>query len=128
MIRNAFVLSVFAVGTVFFASTALAKSQPVIVTAHNIDVPQERVTYRDLNLMTHEGIGILRARITRASVNVCVGTDFTPQEPVVQSCAKHASQNAEPQMQTAIERAREIALTGHSSIAAAAITIAVPRL
>lgn len=127
MTRTTVTLSILAVGAVCVASPAFARNQRVVVTAQSADTPRERVSYRDLNLATREGAGMLQARVNRASLNVCVGSDFTPQEVVTQRCAKAAYWRAQPQMQAAIERAQQIALTGHSSIAAAAIVIADPR-
>lgn len=113
----------------FAAAPALAgQNQPVVVYGEKSDdVRTERVSYTDLDLATAAHQQILKGRVTGAVKRVClyresIGRQF---ESNYDSCADAAWDSANPQMAQAIARAREIALNGKSSIAAAAITISI---
>jgi len=100
--------------------------KPVIVTAEESDVVTRQVTFADLNLASNDGKRALNGRIGSAVKEVCddaVGHDDTW---LYHYCSIGAWQDARPQMARAVERARQIAMTGTSSItAAAAITFSV---
>ena len=112
------------------ASPALAMGgdqKPVVVTAQPEDiVPVRRVSYRDLNLASREGEKTLYHRVSKAVGDVCQESTGTNAFIfVTQSCKTHAWRGARPQMALAIQRAREIAMTGHSNIGLVAIQISV---
>jgi UrcA family protein len=111
------------------ASPALAmgEQKPVVVTAQPEDVvPTRRVSYRDLNLANREGEKTLYHRVSKAVSDVCQESTGTNAFIfVTQSCKTHAWRGARPQMALAIQRAREIAMTGHSNIGLVAIQISV---
>ena len=105
-----------------------AQNQPVIVYGEQSDnVRTERVSYTDLDLATLDHQQVLNRRVTGAVKRVClyresIGRIF---ESNYDDCADAAWDSANPQIAQAITRARDIAMTGKSSIAAAAITISV---
>ena len=104
------------------------QGQPVVVYAEPSDnVRTVRVSYADLDLSSKAGEQQLATRVSGAVEKVCL---FGVDGPRLQSsgyyqCAGDAWTDARPQMARAIARARDIALNGKSSIAAAAITISV---
>ena len=111
------------IGTTAFA----AQDKPVIVYAE----PQEgvrsvRVSYADLDLSQRGHERKLNLRVAGAVQRVCLFEDRRGlQDLGYYRCADDAWGDARPQIAQAVARAREIALTGKSSIAAAAITISV---
>lgn len=120
-----------AVASAFLLAAAPAiagQGQPVVVYGEQpANVRTERVSYADLNLATAEHQKILSSRVSGAVKRVClyresVGRMF---ESSYDDCADGAWDVANPQIAQAIARARDIALNGKSSIAAAAITISV---
>lgn len=106
------------------SAPAAQPERPVVVYAGpQEDFLTERVTYADLDLANDAGQRTLLRRVKGAVKRVCL---FEPGLPLVHGyyrCADGAWDGANPQIAQAVARAREIALTGKSSIAATAITI-----
>jgi UrcA family protein len=107
-----------------------AKQNPVVVTGMpSHDVVQRRVGYADLNLASSAGEKTLLKRVGGAVRNVCdraIGPGPGPGSILAGAdlnCRTEAWEGANPQIARAILRAQQIAQTGHSNIAAAAITI-----
>lgn len=114
------------VGGLAIAAPAVSQSRPVVVTAPADDTPTRRVSYRDLNLATMHGEKTLFKRVGYAVNGVCiesVGNAGLFYEEM--SCRKEAWGGARPQIARALQRARDIAQFGHSSIPAVAISISV---
>ena len=110
-------------------TTQAAQSEPVVVYATpDENTRSERVSYADLDLAQKRDEQTLRLRVAKAVKRVCVFDDghIGLQDRGYYNCASGAKAGAEPQIAQAVERARQIAMTGSSSIAAAAITINVP--
>lgn len=109
------------------AAPAVAKQRPITVTATADDIPVRYVTYRDLNLAMDRDEKILVTRVRYAAKDVCLG--FMPVGSNIKSdfmaCRATAWDGAEPQINRAVVRAREIATNGWSSIAPVAIKISV---
>lgn len=105
-----------------------SQNQPVVVYAEpSADVRTVHISYADLDLSTAKGERQLSSRVTGAVEDVCL---FGVDGPRLQSsayyqCAGQAWSDAQPQIDRAIARARDIASNGQSSIAAAAITFSV---
>lgn len=121
-------LAACAVTLAVFAATspAAAKQGPIVVTATQ-DIPVRLVSYRDLNLAKAEHEKMLVSRVRYAARDVCTesvrfdtafGNGFT-------SCRTQALDGARPQIDRAVERARQIAANGWSAIAPVAISISV---
>lgn len=112
------------------ASAAWAgQEKPVVVLAEpQENLRTERVSYADLDLAQRSDQRTLNYRVASAVKRVCLFEDSRAglQLGGYYSCANGAMDGAEPQIAQAIDRAKEIALTGKSSIAVAAITIDVP--
>ncbi|MDP9421652.1 MAG: UrcA family protein [Pseudomonadota bacterium] len=106
------------------APAASAKERPVVVVAP-ADIPTRRVGYADLNLATSTGEKTLNHRVAGAVRSVCkeaVGNAFDFYGMI--ECRDFAWDGARPQMKRAVRRAQDIAATGSSSIAVAAIVLA----
>ena len=105
---------------------ANAQGRPVVVYGQeNEYIPTEHVSFADLNLASRGGERMLQARVSKAVDRVCQynGGGIGLIDNGYVNCAFGAWKDARPQMALAIARARDIALNGRSSIAAAAITI-----
>lgn len=101
-------------------------ARPVIVTAEESDVDTRHVTFADLNLATSAGERALHQRVGLAVRDVCDNAVGHRDGWLNYYCSIGAWRDARPQMTRAVERARQIALTGTSTItAAAAITFSV---
>jgi UrcA family protein len=108
------------------APSFAAQEKPVVVYAEPQEgVRSERVSYADLNLAERRDQRKLNARVAGAVQRVCLfETGRTGlQTRAYYRCADGAWDDANPQIARAVTRATEIALTGHSSIPAAAISI-----
>jgi UrcA family protein len=110
------------------AAPAVAAPSPVVVTGRVIDnIPIRYVSYRDLNLAQDEGQLTLVSRVKYAVKDVCAesmaGDTFL--RVAMSDCRGESWQRAEPQINRAVQRARDIAANGWSSIAPVAITISV---
>jgi UrcA family protein len=129
-ICGAVLLSSVALLTAVTPTEVYAKQNPVIVTGKpDPNVVQRRVSYTDLNLASAAGEKALLKRVSGAVRVVCdqaVGPGAGPGSifaGAYLSCRTDAREGASPQIARAILRAQQIAETGHSNIAAAAITI-----
>jgi UrcA family protein len=120
---GATLVAAVAIGTV--AYPVEARGAPTVeVVAHPEDLVVRRVSYADLNLGSAPGERTLNRRVAGAVMDVCseaVGGNST--DLVYRDCAIGAWRAARPQISLAVERARQIAATGTSSIAAVAITV-----
>jgi UrcA family protein len=115
------------------AAPAVAKQEPVVVTATAKDIPIRYVSYRDLNLARFEDEQRLLKRVKYAVKDVCIessGGEAVPRDSsnrlIMNHCRGHAWAGAQPQVNRAVQRAREIAYNGFSTIAPVAISISVP--
>ena len=108
------------------AITSPASAQPserFTVTGPRTDAPRtERVSYRDLNLVIPQDEKRLVRRVGFAVNHVCPQGIFRI-EP--SGCRSDAWDGAKPQIALAVERAKQIASNGFSSIAPVAIVISV---
>lgn len=115
------------VSFVLVAGTALAAPRDITVTAPapDPDVRVERVSYKDLNLVLASDQKVLNGRVGDAVRNVCepLETGFAPDHMF---CKSTAWKGARPQIARAIERARQIAATGTTSIPPVTIVLAFP--
>lgn len=105
------------------------QDKPVVVFAEpQENLRTERVSYADLDLTQRADQRTLNYRVAGAVKRVCLFEDSRSglQLRGYYSCASGALDGAAPQIAQAIDRAEQIAMTGKSSIAAAAITINVP--
>lgn len=110
------------------AGPALAGQQgPVVVYAEPHNVRIERVTYADLDLADRSDQKKLNRRVAGAVKRVCLFENSRSglQDFGYYGCAGDAWEGAKPQIAQAVQRAKDIAMTGQSSIAAAAIAINV---
>jgi UrcA family protein len=123
--------SVTAAGLFLPLSSATAKERPVIVQAPT-ELVVRHVSYADLDLALPLGKATLQDRVGFAIEDVCTEAnqfdngsfDF---KSGLKTCSNIAWNDARPQIDRAVERATQIAATGTSNIAAAAITIATAR-
>jgi UrcA family protein len=110
------------------AAPATAREQPVVVTATDpADVVTREVGYADLNLASAVGENKLAQRVHHAVSEVCleaVGVRLGYFSQTA-SCKDNAWQGASPQIDRAVQRARDIAANGWSAIAPVAIKISV---
>jgi UrcA family protein len=123
---TAAVLSGVTASLSFAAPSQAAQEKPVVVYAEpQENVRTERVSYADLNLVERRDQRRLRARVSVAVKRVCLFEDGRTglQVPAYTRCSTDAWDDANPQIAQAVTRAQQIALTGHSSIPAAAIRI-----
>lgn len=123
---SAAVLSGVAASLSFAAPSLAAQEKPVVVYAEpQENLRTERVSYADLNLAERRDLKRLKLRVTGAVQRVCLFEDSRAglQDRGYYRCAGEAWDDANPQIAQAVERARQIALTGQSSIPAAAISI-----
>jgi UrcA family protein len=124
-------VAITAAGLVVMTSPAFAKA-PVVVTAPAPDdLVIRRIGYSDLNMTSAAGERTLNRRVGGAVDSLCSeavggdGTDFLYM-PARHRCSNTAWDQARPQIAQAVQRARDIASTGSSSLAAVAITITIP--
>jgi UrcA family protein len=104
------------------AAGAAAQSTPsaTVIGQRADDGLSVRVSYRDLNLASAKDERILNRRVGSATHVVCE-PHFSNLERA--DCVTYAWRGARPQIAMAIQRAREIALTGTSGIPLVAIAI-----
>lgn len=120
-----------AVALTAMASPALGKSARLVVTAP-ADPVARHISYADLNLASPAGETTLNRRVDAAVSDLCLdvtgGNDgsFTFKASMMR-CSGSAWNQARPQIDRAVQRAREIASTGSSAITAAALTISLPQ-
>lgn len=118
-----------AMATLMIAAPAAARQEgPVVIYAPPENARTERVPYHDLALAERGGERTLVRRVAGAVKRVCLFEHSHPglQDRGYYRCADDAWDGARPQIAQAVQRAREIAMTGRSSVAATAITISVP--
>lgn len=105
-------------------AAALAQDATVIGERPSDDVITERVPYGDLNLASKAGEKALHFRVRGAVRRVCDPQFGT--QPYM-ACRSYAWGGAKPQMERAIERARQLAYNGTTTLAPVAIRITAPR-
>lgn len=113
-----------AITVVGLAASLPANAEPITITGpSNEDRVVERVSYRDLNL----ALGQDERRLVRR-VGIAVSSVCSTQIAYAQTarCRSFAWSGARPQIARAVERARQMALNGFSSIAPVTIVIAIP--
>ena len=121
----------FTMGGIALSAAPASAKRPIIISAQlDPDQHRTRVGYADLNLASASGKQTLMRRVSGAVYQVCdqplAGELGLESRSEVSSCRSFAWRGARPQVDLAVERAQQIARTGSSSIAAAAITISVP--
>lgn len=110
------------------ASTpAFGKAAPIVVPSPEDEVISRNVTYADLNLLTPRD-RFLSRRVRSAVHDLCAREAGALEclNPDQIQCTQALWEQARPQIDLAVQRAREIAFTRKSSIAAAALRITVP--
>jgi UrcA family protein len=118
-------------GSFAIIATPVQAKSPIVVVA-DADIVTRHITYADLNLASSPGEVTLNQRVGGAIKNLCLeatgGADasFVP-NVWNRKCRTSAWSQARPQVSQAVSRARDIALTGTSSVAAVAITINVTK-
>lgn len=138
--RKTFALSKLAVAAVTIGglflpfSSATAKERPVVVTAppEETELVVRYVSYADLDLALPVGQSTLNDRVGFAITDVCTEANRFDSgsfsfKSGLKTCSNAAWDDARPQIARAFQRANEIAATGNSSIAAAAISISAGR-
>ena len=124
-IRMAAALLSGAAATFTATAPAIAQERPVIVYGEGQSMRTERIAFADLALDSVSGRKSLQQRVDGAIERVCdreVGRDGL-QLRGYYACANQARADAEPQIELAVQRTKEMALFGSSSIAATAIVI-----
>jgi UrcA family protein len=110
-------------------SPAYGKGRPILVNAPPEDAVVRRVNYADLNLAQPSGQQALVSRVKFAVNDMCstISNSYETAFKTIESRCTNASwDQARPQIDSAVMRAREIAQAGHSAILATALTITVP--
>ena len=120
-------IAITGAGLVVLAPSASARERPVVVTARDLEAPTRRVSYADLNLASLQGERTLNGRVDHAVTDVCAESADGSRYFQDMDCRNFAWRGARPQIARAVQRARELTLTGRSSIAAAAIVLAFPQ-
>jgi UrcA family protein len=118
-----------AAGAIGIAVSPVQAREPraLVVIGQSDDLVSRHVSYADLNLAVAPGERTLNRRVGYAVTDVCneaVGGNSTSFDYI--HCSKGAWNGARPQVGLAVQRAREMAAVGTSSLAAVAITIAPP--
>ena len=118
-------------GLFVVATPAVGRGAPVVVTAPH-EMVTRHVSYADLNLASVAGERALDRRVGTAVTDLCSeatgGNDGGTQYKFAMiNCSSEAWNSAQPQIDRAVQRARDIAATGSSSIAAAALVISLPK-
>jgi UrcA family protein len=126
--KTAAVLSGVTASLLTASAATAAQDNPVIVYAEPENVRTERVSYADLNLAEMGDERRLERRVAGAVKRVCLFENGRSglQDLGYYSCSGAAWNGARPQIAQAVSRAKQVALTGKSSIAATAITISIP--
>ena len=123
-------ISVIALSAVLMlgaSAPAAARDKTVVVTASDSDNVIRHVQYRDLNLASVQGEKMLVKRVGHAVNGVCreAAGDHVGYFRESVACNSSSWQGAQPQIDQAVRRAREIAANGWSAIAPVAIRISV---
>ena len=120
---SAAVLSGVTASLLVGAATTQAQNGPVVVYGEPHQANIERVAYGDLDLADSAGRKALYGRVGSAVRTVCdfdavgIASDY-------RACAGLAWKDARPQIDAALATADRLAMSGQSSLAAGAITIA----
>ena len=119
-----------AVAAVTGVSPAFGKA-PIVVAAP-AEIVTRHISYADLNLASPAGERTLNYRVSSAVNGLCDdatgGNDGSFVFKVaMKRCSSSGWSQAQPQIDRAVQRARELAATGTTSLAAAAITISLPK-
>ena len=122
-------VAITAGGLFLVAPPASGKSSPIVVLATE-NVVVRHISYADLNLASAPGERTLNRRVSAAVSDLCLeaigGNDGSFSfKSTMMKCDKRAWGEAHPQIGRAVQRAHDIASTGTSPIAAAAITISL---
>jgi UrcA family protein len=115
-----------------FLAAAPAFGAPILVTAPPEELVVRHVSYADLNLAAAAGQTMLNRRVRAAVTDLCIdasgGDDRSMTFQVALTrCSGDAWNQARPQIANAVQRAQELASTGQTTIAAAALVISVGR-
>lgn len=111
-------------GSALLATAGPAHAKDVTVIAASPDeLPRATVNIADLNLASASGQKTMTRRVGSAVRVVCAHEDTGALASNYRHCQDVAWDSARPQMARAIQRAEQLAATGSSSIAAAAISI-----
>ena len=108
------------------ATAALAQHQATTTVVGERDsegVRTIRVPYADLNLVAARDERILHRRVGSAAREVCYPNSASLTDHGFADCVSGAWKGARPQMALAVQRAREMAATGTSSIPLVAIAV-----
>ena len=113
------------------APPAYGKTRPVVVVAEP-DRVVRRISYADLDLASAAGESTLHRRVGGAISSLCTEAVGRPERSIEtkladMNCRRSAHEQAEPQIANAVQRARDIAMHGTSTIAATAISIVLPQ-
>lgn len=121
MAWKSFALRFVAAGSLAFSA---AEARPPVVVTANPDIPTRHVSFADLDLSNSPGQRTLEARVRGAALDVCADSGWTNGSTAESSgfrkCRHDSIDRARPAMAAAVQRARELAATGHSAIATAA--------
>lgn len=114
------------------SSPATGKSAPILVQAPPEDTVTRHISYADLDLARPAGAHALVSRVGYAVNSLCTEVAVSRESSIMtgvakKRCSRTTWDQARPQIDLALQRAREIAMTGRSSIAAAALVITVPQ-
>jgi len=126
-------LAVALIGVVVGGAPAFARNAIVVEAPNPEDVVSRHISYDDLNLARPAGERALDHRVKYAINSLCSevtdGLNSTTWLGYADTrkCSIRVWGQARPQIVLALERAREIAATGMSSIPAAAITFTLPK-
>ena len=113
------------------APPAYGKTRPVVVVA-DPDRVVRRISYADLDLASAAGESTLNRRVGGAIRSLCTEAVGSPDLSIDSkladmNCRRSAHEQAKPQIANAVQRARDIAMHGTSTIAATAISIVLPQ-
>jgi UrcA family protein len=115
------------IATGLATTPAAAKPKAVTVTGTVSDVVRHVVDYRDLNLASAAGEQALVRRVHYAVNDVCleaIGGRVGYLKPTL-NCQSATWSGTQPQVERAVQRARDIAANGWSAIAPVAIAISI---
>jgi UrcA family protein len=117
-------------GGLFLIAPPASAKAPILVVAP-AEIVTRHITYADLNLASAAGERTLNRRVGSAVSELCAeatgGFDGSLTAKVATiRCGNSAWDQARPQIDRAVGRARDVAATGTSTIPAAAITIVIP--
>jgi UrcA family protein len=119
-------------GLFLMAPPASAKARIIVTAPAPSEIVSRHISYADLNLASDAGERTLNYRVGGAVTDLCSeatgGSDGSLAVKIASKrCGNVAWSQARPQISQATKRARDIALTGTSLIAATAITIVLPQ-